>query len=603
MRRAIRCAGVATGLPTVIDETRKPVDVVVVGMGVAGTILAKELAQSQLRVVGLERGRMVTPQEDFRLPGVHDELHWSRDTDLMQDLSRETLTFRNDASQTALPMREMGSFMLGECVGGAAVRWGAVAWRFNPWDFETRSRTLARYGPGHLAPDCTSQDWGITYDDLEPYYDQFEHLYGIGGKAGNLGGAIQPGGNPFEGPRSREFPNPPSAPTRAGALFAEAARSLGYAPFPQPTAAMPRPYVNPYKLHLGECTRGGFCARHGCAMDAKATPLTTVLPALLKHDNFELRTHANVIKVDVDTDARRAVGVTYVDARGRVVHQPAQIVILASYVFNNTRLMLLSGIGTPYDPVTAKGVVGRNYAYQAHGRAQLFFDDRTFHRFMGGGGIGTAIDEFNADNFDHTGLGFVGGAYLSVVSMGATPIRAHPVPAGTPTWGSAWKKAVAHAYDRSFPIVAQGGCQSYRTNCLDLDPTYRDAFGLPLLRMTFDWHPQELRMSQYTTQKAAQIGRALSPAQMDVHPLRGRYSIVPYQSTHNTGGAIMGDDPATSAVNRYLQSWDVPNVFVVGASAFPQNGANNPTATVGALACWTADAIRDTYLRRPGPLA
>jgi len=588
----------------IADElTRKPVDVVIVGMGVAGTLIAKELAQSQLRVVGLERGRMVVPQQDFRLPRAHDELHWGRDTDLMQDLSRETLTFRNTMDETALPMREMGSFMLGECVGGAAVRWGAVAWRFTPWDFETRSRTLARYGPDHLAPDCTSQNWGITYDDLEPYYDQFEHIYGVGGKAGNLGGAIRSGGNPFEGPRSREFPNPPPAPTYAGSLFADAARALGYVPFPQPTAAMTRPYVNPYKLRLGECTHGGFCARHGCAMDAKATPLTTVLPALLRHDNFELRTHANVIRVDLDSARKRAVAVTYVDGAGRRVRQPAELVILASYVFGNTRLMLLSGIGTPYDPATGRGTVGRNYAYQANGRAQLFFDDRTFNRFMGGGGIGTAIDEFNADNFDHTGLGFIGGAYLSVVSMGAAPIRTHPVPAGTPAWGSAWKQAVARYYDRSFPIVSQGGCQSYRTRYLDLDPTYTDAFGLPLLRMTFDWHAQELRMSRFTTGKAAQIARAMGPARVDVHPLQGRYSIVPYQSTHNTGGAVMGEDPATSAVNRYLQSWDVPNVFVVGASAFPQNGANNPTATVGALACWTADAIKDRYLRRPGPLA
>ncbi len=584
--------------------TRLPaVDVVVVGMGVAGTLIAKELAQSQLRVVGLERGRMVEPAQEFRVPEAHDELKYGKHTDLMQDLSRETLTFRNTMAETALPMREMGSFMLGECVGGAAVRWGGVAWRFAPWDFETKSRTLARYGNAHLDPDCTSQDWGITYDELEPYYDQFEQLYGIGGKAGNLEGVLQPGGNPFEGPRSREFPNPPTAPTYAGSLFAQAASSLGYTPFPQPTAAMTRPYVNPYKLALGECTRGGFCARHGCAMDAKATPLTTVVPALLRHDNFELRTHANVIRVNLDSDRKRAVGVTYIDAQGREIEQPADLVILTSYVFNNARLLLLSGIGTPYDPVSGRGVVGRNYAYQANGHVPMFFADKVFNRFMGGGGIGMAIDEFNGDNFDHAGLGFIGGAYLSAVSMGAAPIRSHPVPDGTPTWGSGWKQAVAQWYDRTFQIVAQGGCQSYRTNYLDLDPTYRDACGLPLVRLTFDWHAQEQRMSRFTTARAAEIGRVLGPTHMGVHPVSGRYSIVPYQSTHNTGGVAMGDDPATSAVNRYLQSWDVPNVFVIGASAFPQNGANNPTATVGALACWAADAIRETYLKRPGPLA
>ena len=90
---------------------------------------------------------------------------------------------------------------------------------------------------------------------------------------------------------------------------------------------------------------------------------------------------------------------------------------------------------------------------------------------------------------------------------------------------------------------------------------------------------------------------------MNVTPRTEKYTIVPYQSTHNTGGAIMGADPATSALNKYLQSWAVPNVFVVGASAFPQNGGYNPTGTVGALAYWALEAIRKRYLERPGPLA
>src|SRR3990172_12259345 len=176
----------------------KPVDIVGGGAGLAGTIVSKELAATGLKVVGFERGRMLDPQHDFAMPYAHDELKYDRHNDLMQNLSRETITFRNDMSEFALPMRELGSFKPGECVGGAAVHWGGVTQRFLPWDFETRSRTIERYGKGQIPEDCTSQDWGITYDELEPYYDQFEHLYGIGGKAGNLNGETQPGGNPFE---------------------------------------------------------------------------------------------------------------------------------------------------------------------------------------------------------------------------------------------------------------------------------------------------------------------------------------------------------------------------------------------------------------------
>ena len=442
----------------------------------------------------------------------------------------------------------------------------------------------------------------MTYDELEPYYDQFEHLYGIGGKAGNLDGEIQPGGNPFEGLRSREFPNPPHKQTHIGHLFEKAVESFGYHPFPLPSAAMTRPYTNPYRQTLSQCVSGGFCGGFNCAMGAKATPLTAVLPSLMTHSNFELRAHANVTRVNLDSTKKRAVGVTYIDAHGRELEQPAGLVILASYVFNNARLMLLSGIGTPYDPVANRGAVGKNYAYQTIGRVALFCEGKSFNSFMGGGGRGTVIDEYNGDNFDHSGLDFIGGGYISVSSRGAQAIRAHLVPPGTPRWGSAWKKAVAKYYDCSFNINTSGGCQSYRSHYFDLDPTYRDAHGLPLLRMTFDWHDNEKKMSAYITDKAAEIGKAIGPTILGVKPVAGHYSIVPYGSTHNTGGAVMGEDPATSAVNKYLQSWDVPNVFVVGASAFPQNSGHHPTCTVGALACWTADAIKDTYLKRPGAL-
>ena len=581
---------------------RKSVDVVVVGMGVAGTILCKELAQAGLRVVGLERGRMVDPDHDFEMPYAHDELKHDRHNNLVQDLSRETVTFRNAMNEAALPMREIGSFKPGECVGGAGVLWGGKTWRNLAWDFELRSRTLERYGRGQIAAECTSQDWGITYDELEAYYDQFEHLYGVGGKAGNLNGEIRPGGNPFEGPRSREYPNPPPTPTFAGSLFIKAAESLGYKPFATPTATMTRPYTNPYRLTLGQCILGGYCGGFACSMGARGSPLTTVVPALLKHQNFELRPHANVIRINLDSDRKQAVGVTYVDAAGQEIEQPAELVILAAYTFTNTRLMLLSGIGTPYDPASNKGVIGRNYSYQTMGKIALFFEDKVFNGFMGNGALGPAIDEFNGDNFDHSGLGFFGGASVNILCSGALPIRFHPVPAGTPRWGPAWKKAVAHYYNRSLVLSVHGACQSYRTNYLDLDPTYRDACGLPLIRMTFDVQDNDRRMSAYATRKAAEIGKAMGPSKMNVNPVTGKYSIVPYQSTHNSGGVVMGADPRTSAVNKYLQSWDVPNLFVVGASAFPQNSAYNPSGTVGALACWAADAIKDTFRKRSGAL-
>ena len=139
---------------------------------------------------------------------------------------------------------------------------------------------------------------------------------------------------------------------------------------------------------------------------------------------------------------------------------------------------------------------------------------------------------------------------------------------------------------------------SYRGSYLDsLDPTYKDPLGRPLLRMTFDYHPNEQKMAAFMADRCAEIIRRMGAKSISPNQLRVPYTVVPYQTTHNTGGSIIGHDPNTSALNRYGQSWDVPNVFVTGASLFPQNAGYNPTGTVGALCFWTLDAIQKSYLK------
>ena len=151
-------------------------------------------------------------------------------------------------------------------------------------------------------------------------------------------------------------------------------------------------------------------------------------------------------------------------------------------------------------------------------------------------------------------------------------------------------------------IGGSGSSYAIRENYLDLDPTYTDNYGRPLLRITFEFPDNDLKMQNYVSKQCEQLARSLNPKILTVGKVRSGWNAVPYQSTHNTGGAVMGADPKTSALNKYLQSWDVSNLFVVGASAFPQNAAMNPTGTVGMLAYWTAEAIRNRYLKAPGPL-
>ena len=106
--------------------------------------------------------------------------------------------------------------------------------------------------------------------------------------------------------------------------------------------------------------------------------------------------------------------------------------------------------------------------------------------------------------------------------------------------------------------------------------------------MTFDFPENDIRMSAYVTAKALEISKAMGGRLAVARPRTRPYDVTQYQTTHNTGGTIMGTDPSTSVVNRYLQSWDVSNVFVIGASNYPQNASYNPTGTLGALAYWAA---------------
>ncbi|MEA2737572.1 MAG: gluconate 2-dehydrogenase alpha chain [Acetobacteraceae bacterium] len=581
-------------------------DVVIIGLGWTGSILANELTEAGLDVVAVERGPWRDTASDFAPSYAPDELRYRLRHELFLRPAQASLTFRNTLDQAALPVRDWGAFMLGNGAGGAGVHWNAETWRFAPSDFVVKSHLTQRYGAGFLPADMTIQDWGVTYAELEPHYDRFEYLCGTSGTAGNLKGAIQDGGNPFEGPRSRAYPTPAQPQPFSHTLFADAARQLGYKPFPQPSGNLSTAYTNPLGVKLGPCTYCGFCEWFGCGNYSKASPQTTLLPVLVRKPNFEARTLCEVTRINLDGSGKRATGVNYVDSSGQSWEQPADLVILCAFQLFNVQLLLLSGIGAPYNPRTGEGQVGRNFSHQTVSTVTGFFDNTkfNFNPFISSGSIGMCIDEFNGDNFDHGPLGFVGGGYMGQVQSNGRPIELTPVPPGTPAWGAQWKKAVKENYLST--VLAGSGVHgsnySYKMNYLDLDPVYQDRFGRPLLRMTMDLHENEIKMSAYLTDRYAEIIQKMGARQVVKAPRTGPYDVTKYQTSHLCGGAIMGTNPSESVLNPYLQSWDVPNLFVQGASAFPQNAGYNPTGTVAALAFRSAEAIRDQYLKNPGPL-
>ncbi len=354
---------------------------------------------------------------------------------------------------------------------------------------------------------------------------------------------------------------------------------------------------------MGACEYCGFCNRIACETNAKASANSTILPALRLDPKFEIRTRTFVTKLNYDKASKKVVSVTYTDLRnGEEYEQPADIVLLTSYVFSNVQHMLLAGIGEPYDPGTGKGVVGKNYAYQFEAGASAFFENREMNPYWGSAGMGVAVDDFNGESFDHGNLGFFGGGYIMGNTAGAPPIAGRTVPHGTPEWGSEWKRATVKWYYHAARFNTQGSVYANRANYMDLDPTYKDAFGRPLIRLTYNPPDNEFKMSAFLLDKLEGVIKAMNPTSYDMHPRPKTFTVVPYQSTHNTGGTMMGSDPKSSVVNRYLQSWDAHNLFIQGASVFPQQHGYNPTGTLGALAYMSAKAITQNYLKNPGPL-
>lgn len=591
-------------MPTRLPRT----EVLIIGGGMTGLVSAYELCHAGLKCVVLERGPMRHESPNFQAPEEHDELRYALRYKHMTNVKKNTLTFRHNNRTRALPMRRLGSFLPGEGVGGSMIHWNGQFWRPLPSDLRLRSHYTERYGAKFIPEEVTIRDYGVTYEELEPHFHKAELVFGASGKAGNLNGQIQPGGNPFEGPRSSEYPCPPLKQQYTGVLFEEGARKLGLHPFPFPSGNVSVAYTNPYGAKLHPCTYCGFCERFGCGYWAKADPIICVLDPLWGHENFELRTQTQVLRIEKSQDGRTAAGATYIDERtGQEYFQPADIVLLCAYALWNVHLMLVSGIGEPYDPETGKGAVGRNYAYQTLGSVSGFLQEgvRT-NPFMGAGAMGTCVDDYNGDNFDHADLGFIGGGYISCKQYHGRPISYQPVPEGTPEWGAEWKKAVRTWYLRHADILTHGSSVATRGNYLDLDPTWKDAFGRPLLRMTFNFPENDRLMSAYLVNRAADIARAMpgivSIKTQNRAAIGQDYSIVPYQTTHNTGGTIMGTDPKETVVNRYCQSWDLHNLFVFGANLFPQNHGYNPTGTVLGLAYWTLENLKNGYLKQPGPM-
>ncbi len=538
----------------------KRVNAVVVGAGAAGGIVAKELSVAGLSVVLLERGKWYTPNDCRK-----DDLRNQRTTLLGNAFGPEdegNARVWLDARGEAHLVRpsEGGYQNNAACVGGGTLSYGAQAWRYMPQDFRMRST----YG----APAGSSlEDWPISYDELEPFYDKAEYEIGISGDYS---------GTPFHGPRRRPLPMPPLAPNREFGILEPAAKRLGLHPFQLPMARNSVPYNG-----RGPCMRCRWCCGFACEVDAKNGSQNTVIPTALATGNCELRTESMVKEVITD-DQGRARGVSYFDADGRLQEQFSDIVVISGCATESARLLLNSksrlfpqGLGNRHDQV------GRNLQGHHYTGAIGYFDFETYDDV--GPGASIAICDYN-----HGTPGLCGGGMLANEFIRLPIHMIDRLPANTPRWGLGHKNAMRQWHKRS--IVIMGPTQQIPTadGRVTVDPTVKDKWGLPVVRFSGNVHPHTFEIGEVQAQRAEAWLKEAGAVQ--VSRMAGRPEVVS-AGQHQAGTCRMGNDAQSSVVNRNCQLHDVDNVFVIDSSVHVNNGGFNPALTIMAIAYFASESL------------
>ncbi len=556
-------------MATILQAT----DVVIVGAGAVGGVAALPLARAGLQVIGLEAGTWLTSR-DFAPDELRNNVRgWPQ---AAQKANREVPTHRRNETGPYSPRPSVHPMM--NAVGGTSLHYWGQSWRLNRWDFRVVSETTRRYGRGRIPANSTVEDWPFGLEELEPYYDTVEYEVGV---SGNVNGTIDPRGNIFEGPRSRPYPMPALRGTGFTEHMGEAARGLGWHPFPGPAAINSRPYEG-----RSGCVYHGFCSRGGCHVNAKSSTAVSTIPKAQATGNFGVVTQAHVTAIEVDGDGR-ANGVTYLKD-GQEYFQPADVVLLASYVYENVRTLLLSKSDAYPDGLSNNhGQVGRHYLSHATGAGVNALFPWNLNKWYGAAAQGVAVDDWADDNFDHADLDFIGGGNLWLYTE-RRPIAAAEMDTfgRAPRWGSSWKAFVRQNADRWTNTYIQKTTLPYEDNYLDLDPMVTDPLGVPVCRITADYKDNERKIAAFMQDKMVEWFMAAGA----VETVRGDIGTMG-PSTHAYGGTRMGDNPDTNVVDRWGFSHEVPNLGILGASVMGTSGAHNPTLTAQALAWRTAQHL------------
>jgi len=535
------------------------VDFVIVGSGSAGGILAKELSTDGFSVVVLEQGPF-REAKDF----THDEFAVFMMSELSGGAAHgSNQTFRDDETKVAESPRGPGPApaFYAPGVGGSSVHFTANFWRLREIDFNERS-ILGPISGTNFA------DWPISYEDLEPYYARVDWEIGVCGAPG-----------PFDSPRSRPFPLPPMPVKSSGVLLEKGAEALGLHAQAAPLAILSKPHNG-----RAACINCGYCMGFGCEVGAKSSTLAAMIPQAQASGNCEIRANCAVYQLETGTNGRVSE-VLYIDPDGNQRAQQAKAVILAANGAETPRLLLNSA--NPANPdglANSSGFVGRNLMYNSHADVNCTFE-HPLNDYKGVQCTRIVHDYYETD----PARGFYGGGGFDARPfLHATPIMYALI--GQPTdkqnWGVEFKDRLAHNFNHQMTISCAGTSLPLDRNNITIDPTHKDQWGRPSLRVTYKDHEDDLSLVRFLRGVAQEIADAAGAVEQWTHPVEPQRG-----GPHLLGTCRLGDDPQTSVVDRYHRSHDISNLFICDGSSMVSSGRGQPTMTIMALAFRAAEHI------------
>ena len=520
-------------------STQEQVDFVVIGSGAAGGVIAKELSTRGHSVVVLEQG-------PFRRANnfTHDEfMTWIQGDELCGSVTDFPVTFRKTEKDEA---RTGGRPILyARGVGGSSVHFTANFWRLHPIDFMERSKWGSIEGTGFA-------DWPITYEELEPYYTKVDWEIGVSGEPG-----------PYDPPRSRPYPMPPLPVKSSGVLFEQGARKIGLRPQAAPMAITSKPHDG-----RPSCMHCGFCMGFGCEFNAKSSTLATVIPKAMATGKCEIRPNSTVFRIVQGPDGR-VREVLHFDENGRERSQRAKAFVLSANGAETPRLLLMSGIAN------SSGKVGKYLMFNTNPVGYGLFD-HPLNEYKS-----VQVTRIVHDFYDAgPKRGFYGGGGIDArMYFGPLLFALLGGQRNSPRWGKGYKEMLHHEFTRTMMINGHTTSLPLESNNITLDPTAKDKFGLPAIRMTYKDHPDDLKTARFLLGKGMDILRAAGASKV--------WQDFVTESTgtaHLLGTCRMGNNPADSVVDKYHRSHDVRNLFICDGSSMVTSGRGQPTMTIMALA-------------------